>query len=472
MGGAGTHAAAAAAVLAAIVLTVPGHARADGFGPWRGTVTPDQSRTTVPGETYHNHVVYTLQGTTDGVTYTADAAYSYQEDLDSTNDCGQSYDHYRASGTLQALVIIQPNNDGSWEFGPAQLTNATFLHTTLTSFRDGNGDCRSTSSSETFQGTIGVDQWTTEQQPTAGGTVFQGEEDRSCCDEQPVVYVDKWDLSRAAPACNRVSDFDGDGKTDVAVYRPSEGRWYINRSSDGGLALVNWGTASDIPLPADYDGDGKTDVAVYRPSEGRWYVLRSSNGASGFENFGTSTDTPVPADYDGDCKADFAVYRPGEGRWYIHRSSDGAVSFTNWGASTDIPVPGDYNGDGAAEPAVYRPSEARWYRVGSAFVDWGTNGDVPVPAAYGTPGVTQVAVWRPGEGRWYFQGTSSFIVDWGVSTDRPEPGDYDGDGVANVAVFRPSEGRWYANGGILADFGLSSDIPLVLPYAIRKVYFP
>jgi hypothetical protein len=86
--------------------------------------------------------------------------------------------------------------------------------------------------------------------------------------------------------------------------------------------------------------------------------------------------------------------------------------------------------------------------------------------------VTQVAVWRPGEGRWYFQGTSSFIVDWGVSTDRPEPGDYDGDGFTNVAVFRPSEGRWYANGGILADFGLSSDIPLVLPYAIRKVYFP
>jgi hypothetical protein len=158
-----------------------------------------------------------------------------------------------------------------------------------------------------------------------------------------------------------LGDYDGDGKTDIAVYR--DGNWYIIRSSDGGVIFKGWGgMAQDIPLPRDYDGDGKADIAVYR--DGTWYILRSSDGgvtATGWG--GMAQDIPLPRDYDGDGKADIAVYR--DGTWYILRSSDGGVTATGWGGmAQDIPVPTDYDGDRKTDIAVYRNGE--WYILRSS----------------------------------------------------------------------------------------------------------
>jgi hypothetical protein len=121
------------------------------------------------------------------------------------------------------------------------------------------------------------------------------------------------------------ADFDGDGRSDVTVYR--NGTWFILRSSDGGVTSVGWGIAQDIPVPADYDGDGKTDIAVYR--NGDWFIHRSSDGGMTVVSWGIAQDIPVPADYDGDGKTDIAVYRNGD--WFIHRSSDGGVTVVRLG---------------------------------------------------------------------------------------------------------------------------------------------
>jgi hypothetical protein len=271
----------------------------------------------------------------------------------------------------------------------------------------------------------------------------------------------------------KLQDYDGDGKADLVVYRPTENNWYVHPSKGGADMVANWGYPSDRMVPGDYDGDGKTDFAVWRPSEGNWYVIGSSVSIPTAQ-WGVSTDLPVPGDYDGDGKQDFAVFRPSEGNWYVWSSKAGSAIVKQFGYQSDHPVPGDYDGDGKTDYAYFRPSTGQWHILSSrtgteSITDWGDGNDTMVPADYDGDGKTDIALFRPYEGNWYVIPSKTGVgtsVNWGFATDRVVPGDYDGDGKADYAVYRPSEGNWYvlsskSGGSTTTQFGTSSDF---IPY--------
>jgi subtilisin-like proprotein convertase family protein len=306
--------------------------------------------------------------------------------------------------------------------------------------------------------------------------------DYICCycppAQKPVISSP--DAASAVPVCSCATptsraDFDGDGRSDISVFRPSEGNWYLNQSNSG-FAVLNWGLSGDRLAPGDFDGDQKTDFAVFRAaadsSQPDFYVLRSSNFTFSGYSWGLPDDIPVIEDYDGDGRADIAVYRPSDHTFYVLKSLNGSI-LTYSNISSGTPAAGDFDGDGKGDFAAY--SVDGWYLSPSSanyatlnFTRWGTAGDVPVPADYDGDGKDDFAVFRPSDQTWYILRSRDgiAIAQFGLSADIPVPGDYDGDRKADIAVYR--DGTWYINrstaGIAIAQFGLSGDIPVANRY--------
>ncbi|MGB7201020.1 MAG: VCBS repeat-containing protein [Pyrinomonadaceae bacterium] len=267
---------------------------------------------------------------------------------------------------------------------------------------------------------------------------------------------------------------------DLAVWRPSTGTWWVMGGAGSQAVTQGWGMNGDIPAQGDFDGDGKTDFSVFRPTptSGTWWILKSSDSTYYSVSFGIGSDNLAQADYDGDGRTDVAVWRASDGVWYIIQSSTGGVQYAAYGMNGDKPAPADYDGDGRADIAVWRGSNNTFYSVNSsnnasAGFTFTQSGTEPVSADYDGDGRADYAI-RSGN-NWIIRNSANSqleTLNWQLASDIAVQNDYDGDGKVDIAVWRPTNdpagtlGNWFirqsaSNNSLRqVQWGISGDIPV------------
>ncbi len=253
------------------------------------------------------------------------------------------------------------------------------------------------------------------------------------------------------------NDYDGDGRTDLQVYRNSVNTFFALRSTDGAPIGTQLGSPGDsISLTADFDGDGRSDFSTARyNAEVLWRILPSATNILQETRWGNSTlgDFFASADYDGDGRFDIAIFRAGV--WYIIESSTGTVRYEYFGRSGDFPSPNDFDRDGRADLAIARSENGQrvWYRRLS------TTGEISaIPFGLSSDGffigrtdfdgdsANDLLVTRTQNGQrvFYILRSSDLqlqAIPWGLPSDVVKLGDYDGDGRTDPAVTRAINGQ-------------------------------
>jgi spore coat protein A len=246
--------------------------------------------------------------------------------------------------------------------------------------------------------------------------------------------------------------------------------WYTSVNGSGAVSIQQWGdAATDFIVTGDFDGDGKSDLTVWREApatQAAFYIFQSSTNTVRAELFGQTGDDPaVIGDYDGDGKADPAVFRcppvasPAAQCYFYYRGSvanpGGITTYVPWGFGNDgglFPLVGDFDGDGKNDYCLQRtnPSIAgkgqfvllKSNGFGVEYIDWGNDTDFLIPGDYDGDGKSDFCVRRTVGGarqHWILTRTGAqSMVTWGITGDVSVPGDYDGDGKTDVAVWRPS----------------------------------
>jgi hypothetical protein len=311
-------------------------------------------------------------------------------------------------------------------------------------------------------------------------------------------------------------DFDGDGRTDVAVFTPNN-EWWVGLSTGANFGAAgggHWpspaGLWGEIPLAGDFNGDGETDAAVFTPNNEWWVGISSSaaftaaGGGRWASPVGLWGELPLTGDFNGDGRTDVAVFTPND-EWWVGLSSGAAFTATgsgHWASSVglwgEIPSTGDFNGDGRTDVAVFTPNDEWWVGLstGTGFNAPGSGhwaspvglwGEIPLTGDFNGDNKTDIVMFNRNNQWWVgLSSGAAFTVtgsgQWnspaGLWGEIPLAGDFNGDDKTDVAVFTPNDEWWVgvstgvdfgaAGGGHWASpAGLWCEVPVNIPAFLR-----
>lgn len=238
-------------------------------------------------------------------------------------------------------------------------------------------------------------------------------------------------------------DYNGDGTSDVAIFREAEGLWGIK-----GVTRFYFGSVLDKPVSGDYNGDGTAEVGIFRRASGLWAVRDVTR-----VYYGSASDIPIPGDYDGNGSCDVGIFRGSSGLWAVS-----SVTRVYFGGSSDTVVPGDYNGDGNKDIALFRSSSGLWALRNISRIYFGGSSDTVVPGDYNGDGTWEAGVFRSSSGMWAVRGVTRAY--FGGSSDQPVPADFNGNSADDIGIFRDTSGLWGIRNISRVYFGSSGDIPV------------
>ena len=229
--------------------------------------------------------------------------------------------------------------------------------------------------------------------------------------------ADRWTGAWGSDGPIFTGDLNGDGKTDVFMWRDADKSWTINLSSGSGFNADRWTGAwgSDGPIfTGDLNGDGKTDVFMWRDADKSWTInLSTGSGFTADRWTGAwGSDGPIRvADLNGDGKADVFMWRQSDNSWTVNLSTGTGFVAQRWlgGCGGDGPVAlGDFNGDKRVDLAIWRNDLKKWMvnlSLGTGFNlqqwtgAWGSDGPIFTGDLNGD-GNTDLFMWRDADKSW------------------------------------------------------------------------
>ncbi len=171
-------------------------------------------------------------------------------------------------------------------------------------------------------------------------------------------------------------DWNNDGKDEVGVYRPSNQSFYLDHNDNNAWDGENidkyfsFGVAGDLPVTGDWNGDGKTEIGIWRPSNYNFYL--DLNGSNSWDSgdlsfkFGIADDQPIAGDWNGDNKTEIGIWRPSESKFYLDvnasNSWDNSDIEFKFGIAGDQPMAGNWSG-GEFKAGIFRSPGIFYFNI-------------------------------------------------------------------------------------------------------------